>query len=99
MQDSEGHSLWDLTWYKAHAISTNLTPSLLAESGLVPSAPTVLGDAAECEGMADQQPGLHTTSEADHAELPSRSGDEPSLGALPEGTPQPASTPSLSGPG
>ncbi|EIE18029.1 Sec7-domain-containing protein, partial [Coccomyxa subellipsoidea C-169] len=27
--DAEGHSLWDLTWYKAHAISANLTPALL----------------------------------------------------------------------
>lgn len=37
MQDPEGHSLWDLTWYKAHSISANLTPSLLAESGLGPA--------------------------------------------------------------
>lgn len=34
-QDAEGHSLWDLTWYKAHSISANLTPSLLADSGVI----------------------------------------------------------------
>ena len=39
VQDPEGHSLWDLTWYKAHSISANLTPTLLADSGLVPSVP------------------------------------------------------------
>ena len=39
MQDPDGHSLWDLTWYKAHSISANLTPILLADSGLVPSVP------------------------------------------------------------
>ena len=33
------HSLWDLTWYKAHSISANLTPILLADSGLVPNVP------------------------------------------------------------
>ena len=37
VQDPEGHSLWDLTWYKAHSISANLTPTLLADSGLAPS--------------------------------------------------------------
>ena len=37
MQDPEGHSLWDLTWYKAHSISANLTPTLLADTGVVPS--------------------------------------------------------------
>lgn len=38
-QDAEGHSLWDLTWYKAHSISANLTPNLLAEAGVaVPMA-------------------------------------------------------------
>ena len=99
MQDPEGHSLWDLTWYKAHAISANLTPALLAESGLVPSLPAAREAAAELGSTADQQPGLHTASEAGHPELLSRAGDEPSLGALPEGMSQPASPPPLSGPG
>ena len=39
VQDPEGHSLWDLTWYKAHSISANLTPTLLSDSGLAPSVP------------------------------------------------------------
>ena len=40
LQDAEGHSLWDLTWYKAHAISANLTPALLADAGVaVPPPP------------------------------------------------------------
>ena len=39
VQDPEGHSLWDLTWYKAHSISASLTPTLLADSGLAPSVP------------------------------------------------------------
>ncbi|KAK9918480.1 hypothetical protein WJX75_004379 [Coccomyxa subellipsoidea] len=37
--DAEGHSLWDLTWYKAHSISANLTPALLAEAGVTVPAP------------------------------------------------------------
>ena len=42
LQDAEGHSLWDLTWYKAHAISANLTPALLADAGVaVPPPPPV----------------------------------------------------------
>ncbi len=40
LQDAKGHSLWDLTWYKAHAISANLTPALLADAGVaVPPPP------------------------------------------------------------
>lgn len=38
-QDAEGHSLWDLTWYKAHSISANLTPNLLAEAGVAVPMP------------------------------------------------------------
>ena len=86
MQDPEGRSLWDLTWYKAHAISANLTPSLLAESGLVSGLPTAPKSAAELESAAGQQPGLHTTSQEDRAQPLSAPGEEPSLVAQPEGT-------------
>ena len=86
MQDPEGRSLWDLTWYKAHAISANLTPSLLAESGLVSGLPTAPKSVAEHEGAAGQQPGPHVTSQEDRAQPLSAPGDEPSLVAPPEGT-------------
>lgn len=47
LQDAEGHSLWDLTWYKAHAISANLTPALLADAGVaVPPPPPPVTDPA-----------------------------------------------------
>ena len=91
VQDSEGHSLWDLTWYKAHSISANLTPSLLAESGLVPSPlPTVLENDAEQLSAAQDQPVLPTVPE-DDAELPSGSREESSLDAVPEHQPEPPS--------
>ena len=41
-QDAEGHSLWDLTWYKAHSISANLTPILLADAGVVVKMPELV---------------------------------------------------------
>jgi len=34
VQDGEGNSLWELTWHRAHAVSSGLTPAILAESGL-----------------------------------------------------------------
>ncbi|CAL8465729.1 g5265 [Coccomyxa elongata] len=37
--DAEGHSLWDLTWYKAHSISANLSPKLLADAGVAVPMP------------------------------------------------------------
>ena len=99
MQDPEGHSLWDLTWYKAHAISANLTPALLAESGLASGLPVVPRGAAELESAVGQQPGLHPTSQEDRAQLLAQSGEESSLDALPEGAPQPASAIPSSEPG
>lgn len=97
VQDPDGHSLWDLTWYKAHAISANLTPSLLAESGLGPGLPAMPEGAAARESAADQQPHLHTLPEEDQTELLSGSEEVPNLSALPVGTP--ASAPVSSEPG
>ena len=99
MQDPEGHSLWDLTWYKAHAISANLTPSLLTESGLGAGLLTLPEGAPERKSTSSQQPGFPTVSQEDQAELLSGSAEVTSLGALPERTPQPASAPSSSEPG
>ena len=87
MQDPEGRSLWDLTWYKAHAISANLTPSLLAESGVVSGLPTAPKGAADPGSAAgQQQPGLHATSQEDRAQPLSAPEEDPSLVAPPEGT-------------
>ncbi len=91
VQDPEGHSLWDLTWYKAHSISANLTPSLLAESGLVPSPlPTVPENDTEQPSAAQDQPVLPTVPE-DDAGLPSGSREDSSLDAVPEHQPEPPS--------
>ena len=97
MQDSEGHSLWDLTWYKAHAISANLTPSLLAESGLVPGPPAVSEGVPERESAATQQLRPPTLPEEEHAALLSGSEEVLHPSAQPVGTPAPA--PASSEPG
>jgi len=39
MQDSEGRALWDMTWHKAHSISSGLSPQLLVSSGLEKQPP------------------------------------------------------------
>ena len=54
IQDPEGHSLWDLTWYKTQGISANLTPSLLADSGVIvpalqPIPPTAAAPAVDAQ--------------------------------------------------
>ena len=37
MQDNEEHSLWELTWHRARAVSSGLTPTLLHSAGMGPS--------------------------------------------------------------
>jgi hypothetical protein len=54
LQDPEGHSLWDLTWYKAQGISGNLTPDLLAETGLA-AAPVLAAHPAGAAAAASGQ--------------------------------------------
>ncbi len=39
MQDSEGRALWDMTWHKAHSISSGLSPQLLVSSGIEKQPP------------------------------------------------------------
>ncbi|DBA68573.1 TPA: hypothetical protein ACH3X2_013515 [Trebouxia sp. C0005] len=38
-KDSEGRALWDMTWHKAHSISSGLSPQLLVSSGLEKEPP------------------------------------------------------------
>ncbi|KAL0041048.1 hypothetical protein WJX77_003321 [Trebouxia sp. C0004] len=38
-KDSEGRALWDMTWHKAHSISSGLSPQLLVSSGLEKQVP------------------------------------------------------------
>ena len=62
LQDAQGHSLWELTWHRAQAVSSGLTPALLASSGLVtvpvpPEQPTA----------SEQTPLLATPVTADGA--------------------------------
>lgn len=34
LQDSEGTNLWEMTWNRAYGVSSGLTPSILAASGV-----------------------------------------------------------------
>ena len=79
-QDPEGHSLWDLTWYKAHIISANLTPGLLADTRLVLNMPIAPGDAARLHGAQHSLPSVPEEEpegdpEPDAAPLPSTTGE------------------------
>ena len=47
VQDQEGRSMWDLTWAKAHSISSGLNPGLLSSSGLGPPEPPPAPAASE----------------------------------------------------
>ncbi len=80
----EGHSLWDLTWYKAHSISANLTPGLLADSGLVLDMPIGPRDAARLPGAQYSLASVPEEEHEEHAEhdpanLPSHTGQHLSL--------------------
>ena len=47
LQDSRGHSLWQLTWTHARDISSGLSPQLLASTGVAaPIAPALRPAAA-----------------------------------------------------
>jgi hypothetical protein len=92
-QDGEGNNLWDLTWHRAHAVSSGLSPSILAESGLVTlTQPTDANP--EPSGLAE--PPAAVADPSSSAEESLSSSPPPSTAAQQE---QPTATETATGPG
>lgn len=69
MKDGEGNSLWELTWHKARAVSSGLTPALLQSAGVGPS----IREPASPSATQNPRPAVDESARAD--ESPSAAAD------------------------
>jgi hypothetical protein len=97
-EDAEGRSLWDLTWAKAHGISSGLNPAMLRDAGVAlpeepaaePEEPAAAEEAAEPAAAAEEAVEPAAAEEA--APAPAAAEEAPAEAAAPA-TPAPAPAP------